>query len=769
IPEPVAEKVVDDGEVEDKEKVKAPIIGFNYLENMDVSFVIKEKMSQALRYFKESTEQHQILAQVWAPVRNGNRYVLTTSGQPFIIGPHNHGLNQYRTVSLKYMFAADGESDATLGLPGRVFRHRLPEWTPNVQYYSSEEYSRVNHAKHYDVKGTLALPVFESSGQSCVGVIELIMTSQKINYAPEVDKVCKALEAVNLRSSGILDHPNNQICNESRQNALAEILEVLTEVCETHKLPLAQTWIPCRHRSILAYGGGLKKSCSSFDGSCMKQVCMSTTDVAFYVVDARMWGFREACAEHHLQKGQGVVGNAFSSHGLSFCTDISHLCKLDYPLVHYARMFGLRGSFAICLRSEYTGDDDYVLEFFLPFNVIDSAEQLNLVDSILATMKPELQSLRVASGNSLVEERKRIQIIEVSSEDNQFSRIEPNFSINSLIMFQTTNSVVPFEKNSQPQVMFKTEFFDATKNLDHSNGSRDAIFPAGHKETTKTSKKKRGKAEKQIGLDVIQQYFAGSLKDAAKCLGVCPTTMKRICRQHGISRWPSRKINKVNRSLTKLKHVMESVEGGNGSFNATYMAQPTIPIPASEARLNGPNNSRTTSSDEDRLNDEKGGVFKAGSGSEEFSTVASTSRGSCHGSPTTDEDAGSSKDLRNLRLSPVDANLDDPSLRVSRFGVRQDMKSVTIKAMFKQDIIRFRFSLACNIVELKEEVGKRLKLEIGTFDIKYQDDNHDWVSISCESDLEECLDKSKSGHSDIIRLFVQDLSSNLGSSCESSG
>ncbi|PHT97657.1 hypothetical protein BC332_33415 [Capsicum chinense] len=53
------------------------------------------------------------------------------------------------------------------------------------------------------------------------------MTSQKINYAPEVDKVCKALE----------------ICNEGRQNASVEILEILTAVYETYKLPLAQTWV----------------------------------------------------------------------------------------------------------------------------------------------------------------------------------------------------------------------------------------------------------------------------------------------------------------------------------------------------------------------------------------------------------------------------------------------------------------------------------------------------------------------------------------------
>lgn len=185
-------EVGDDGD--DKKKISSPGLGFTPLDNFDVSFIIKERMTQALRYFKESTEQNQILAQIWAPVKSGDHYVLTTSGQPFVLGPHSNGLNQYRTVSLMYMFSVDGESVTTLGLPGRVFRQKLPEWTPNVQYYTSKEYPRVNHAKHYNVRGTLALPVLEPSGQSCVGVLELIMTSQKINYAPEVDKVCKALE-----------------------------------------------------------------------------------------------------------------------------------------------------------------------------------------------------------------------------------------------------------------------------------------------------------------------------------------------------------------------------------------------------------------------------------------------------------------------------------------------------------------------------------------------------------------------------------------------
>lgn len=844
------------------------------MENQDGYCVIKERMTQALRYFKESTEQ-QVLAQVWVPVKNRGRYVLTTLGQPFVLDPHSNGLHEYRTVSLMYTFSVDGESDVDLGLPGRVFRQKLPEWTPNVQYYSSKEYSRLDHALLYNVRGTLALPVFEPSGPSCVAVIELILTSQKINYAPEVDKVCKALEAVNLKSSKILDHPNTQICNESRQHALAEILEILTVVCETHKLPLAQTWIPCRHRSVLAHGGGLKKSCSSFDGSCVGQVCMSTTDVAFYVVDAHMWGFREACAEHHLQKGQGVAGKAFLSRDSCFCADITQFCKTEYPLVHYARMFGLTGCFAICLQSRHTGDDEYVLEFFLPPIITNHDEQKVLLGEILATMKQHYGSLNVASGVEANEGS--IEIIQASADGRIDPRLESHPVPTSLKSAPGSNASL----NGQAAVDL-----DLVKEVDvpDASGSQNPVCLPENKEIKKPSERKRGKTEKSISLEVLQQYFSGSLKDAAKSLGVCPTTMKRICRQHGISRWPSRKINKVNRSLNKLKRVIESVHGTEGAFGLPSLGTSSLPVAvgsiAWQSNLNGSHQQtsptskhsdpqgdkngssphqmpgskqalvenqspegRTSSQEE--LSPHQNGFSQAkgsnssrtGSGSREGSAGTPTSRVSRHDSPAAEsastkdppgssinpqffntgssshlafhhhhhptgeepilsspfsipdsfwridgnsqdafsamlvEDAGSSKDLRNLCPTAADA-MDAMAVftqTTPRATSSPETRSLTIKATYREDIIRFRISSNCGIVDLKEEVAKRLKLEVGTFDIKYLDDDNEWVLIACDADLLECLDISGSSGCSIIRLAIHDTMANLGSSCESTG
>ena len=51
----------------------------------------------------------------------------------------------------------------------------------------------------------------------------------------------------------------------------------------------------------------------------------------------------------------------------------------------------------------------------------------------------------------------------------------------------------------------------------------------------------------------LAPYFYYPINEAAKRLGICPTVLKKICRKHGLRRWPHRKLQSIERALEKLR------------------------------------------------------------------------------------------------------------------------------------------------------------------------------------------------------------------------
>ena len=60
----------------------------------------------------------------------------------------------------------------------------------------------------------------------------------------------------------------------------------------------------------------------------------------------------------------------------------------------------------------------------------------------------------------------------------------------------------------------------------------------------------------------------------AATLGVCTTVLKKVCRRHGIRRWPQRKLQSLNKLINNLHNAMKSTNG----------AACSPPLPVADAR-----------------------------------------------------------------------------------------------------------------------------------------------------------------------------------------
>ncbi|KVI07697.1 Phox/Bem1p [Cynara cardunculus var. scolymus] len=690
------------------------------------SLSVKERLIHAIDSIKDSTMHKNVLIQIWLPENREGKKVLSTSHQLSSLDSGCPQLSNYRNISENYHFAAEGDSKE-VGLPGRVYMGKVPEWTPDVRFFKTEEYPRVEYAQQLDVRGSVAVPIFDHDRQSCLGVIEVVMTTQKSNYAPEIERVCKALEV----GDGL------------NQAALPEILEILKSACETHNLPLAQTWVPC----IQQGKGGCRHSAANVIH------CISTVDSACYVNDPAFKDFQEACSEHHLLKGQGVVGQAFTTNQPCYFPDIASYRKTDYPLSHHARIFNLCGVVAIRLRSTFTENIDYVLEFFLPVDCKEPEEQKALLNSLSIIIQNVCRSLRIVTDKELVEEGSVVSGIEA----------------------------VKVEEISQetPVDLIGTQV--------RESGSGDGVFgnDGGNK---RPPERRRGgaKTEKTITLEMLRQYFAGSLKDAAKNLGVCPTTLKRICRQHGIQRWPSRKIKKVGHSLQKIQLVMDSVHGASGSFQIESFYSNFPKLASSDPKTSSFSASKFHNVDSKPIE----GLVKSSlspSCSQTSSSGQSCSSGTHpypHPRTPTAEDSGNCG-LKRARS--------DAELHVSLYSEDQEQKvlqrshshkSLTelpitpklppkgehvqrVKVTYGEEKIRFRLQKDWGYGHLLQEIAKRFCInDMNEYHLKYFDDDSEWVLLTCDADLEECIDVYRLCQNATIKLALfepQLVAGSLGS------
>ncbi|KAJ6865964.1 hypothetical protein NC652_037480 [Populus alba x Populus x berolinensis] len=330
---------------------------------------IRAQMEDALSLLKDSLGSTGcFLAQFWGLDKSG----FAQGNQPY---PHvcvpNSTLLEYRQLEGRKELSGHDILD----------RREFPEWTSNVSYYRPDEYAHLSDAISCGVRGIIAFPVFERhQTDCCCAVLELVTMEEKQDFDLETEKVVQALQAANLQTK----LPRPRCFTEVQRAALTEIADVTRAVCQTHRLPLALTWIPWADDDILKHNLSYWWSGK-----------LAIERTACYA-DEEMQGFVHACEQLFLYPGKGAAGQAFLSCLPSFEPDVKEKHVKDYPLAHHARKYNLNAAVAILLRS--TGDHHiYVLEFFLPILVKESSEQQDLVEKLKLTIKQTCKSLTMVS------------------------------------------------------------------------------------------------------------------------------------------------------------------------------------------------------------------------------------------------------------------------------------------------------------------------------------------------------------------------------------
>ncbi|OWZ21575.1 RWP-RK domain-containing hypothetical protein [Phytophthora megakarya] len=60
---------------------------------------------------------------------------------------------------------------------------------------------------------------------------------------------------------------------------------------------------------------------------------------------------------------------------------------------------------------------------------------------------------------------------------------------------------------------------------------------------------------------MLRPHFEEPLAKVAAHFGICVTLLKKICRRHGIARWPHRQITGLRKSIASMEHAIEYFDG----------------------------------------------------------------------------------------------------------------------------------------------------------------------------------------------------------------
>ena len=510
------------------------------------------------------------LFQVWVPQAANEAQgtpggVLATRGQPFTVAPAStncDALAAFRFASTHYAFSPSGPAahagNFPVGMPGRVYNSGRAELSPDVQLYDREQYPRLPDAVHCGIKGTLAVPVFDDAASGAArrrpaAVIEVATSRDDVDWGAMIDRISGACSTARLsttsgaRAGGVLPGtfaPLSARCS-------AALATLVARAASAQGMVFAQTW------RLSEMSAAASSEASPPLPASLHAAGLPHSASPGSAASPALTAFRAMCADTPLMEGQGLPGvallrGAAEWHGPGGAFDIT-----AYPLSHFAAAAGLRSGCALRLALPPADGGGIVILECLSGQVAHGGAEAEALMAAYSALLAALSAHAEAAG-----------LLPSTPATRKRSAVPPA---------QQPPDAAP----AAPPPEFEDE--------DDEDGDEEG-------EEDEDGRGGAASVKRSLARDVLYDHFQYSLTDASKKLGMCQTTLKRICRKHGVARWPSRK--KYRNEIVPLmlgdggiEAVVELMTGGAGSkrksLDASWRNAPAPAVPGGSGGSGG--------------------------------------------------------------------------------------------------------------------------------------------------------------------------------------
>ena len=586
-------------------------------------------------------------SQVWFPDTGGTRLTLQPPHAyvPSHVGiPKSPALEHWRAACAAQPLCLRSNDS----MPCRAFNSKAPDWSPSLRRFPDEDcrMATLMAQQQHTISGCLAVPVFlttpldeeegagtaltsigSSSGAGIsVAVIEVLFSRWELcSVADALRAVAVAMQTVQLHVPLVPVLTLSPLTVPRCQTpALVRLTAVMDALAEDHQLPLAQIWVP-------ATAEGHNQPVNTARG---ESQTLHTRGLPHIVRFPSAWGYRAACASSALRCGtlgtsaavsatqgdsprcdagvglmpQGTPGAAFSANGAVWVANAMALRHACNPLRGVAALCGVPfGSVSVMVVAPSNAQDAAPLPFMLEMLLPPSAPHTQL-----GAMASLLPALAAACGKVQLTALLPARMPLAKTLQALAARAEAA----SIALPGTAAAPVAWLTGSRSaSARVPDAFFSPPTSRSSALGVLTAVYesvmPTAWAMPSQAEPAGAAAAPRQIAVPAqshpataagtcavsvapvagapislaqIQAQFSNPLRTAAAALKVCPTTLKAMCRKHGIQKWPYRTLAKLQNNADRLRGAIENV-GGTAVEAAVNLRAMSLPATSPALKL----------------------------------------------------------------------------------------------------------------------------------------------------------------------------------------